>query len=254
MRILFFLFLTLSTLFCYEQMTPSSYVNTASMNNEEFEKEFDTTKEEDLFDPLSGYNKVMTHVNDNLYEYLLRPTAKGYAYVVPLPARKGISNMFENLFFPVRFINNVLQFKFYNSVEELERFVLNSTIGILGFMDVAHDEFGIKSHDEDFGQTLGHYGLGNGFHIVLPLLGPSNVRDIVGLYADSWANPINYIESRDLNIWDNEEEALYASVLNVINKTSLNIENIDTLRKDAIDLYPLMRSVYESRRNKLISE
>lgn len=254
MRILFLTFLMTLTLFSAEYINASPYVSTSVMSGDEFETEFSGNKEADLFDPLSGYNNFMTNINDKFYVYLLRPTAVGYGYVVPKVARTGISNFFENLFFPVRFVNNLLQLKFQNSFEEFERFALNSTIGILGFMDVAKDEFDIHPHNEDLGQTFGHYGMGNGFHIVLPLLGPSNLRDLVGILGDTWVSPINYIEARDYNMWDNQEQALYATGLNIINKTSLNIENIDTLRKDAIDLYPLMRSVYESRRNKLISE
>ena len=223
-------------------------------STQDFENEFSNEKTETLFDPLSGYNEVMTSFNDSVYVYVLRPTAQGYAYIMPLPVRESISNVFDNLLFPIRFINNALQFKFQNSMEELGRFVINSTLGIAGIMDVASSQFDLKPHAEDFGQTLGFYGLGNGFHVVLPFLGPSNLRDIVGLAGDTWASPLSYIESRHANLLDSDEESWALTGFSLLNKTSLHVEEYDALRKDAIELYPFMRSLYESRRNKLISE
>ena len=221
---------------------------------DDLETEFPANTHEELFDPLSGYNTFMTSFNDRFYEYLLKPTAQGYAYIFPQMARNGISNCFENLFFPIRFVNNVLQFKMHNAWQETERFVLNSTMGILGFRDVAGEELGILAHQEDFGQTLGYYGVGSGFHVVLPILGPSNVRDIVGLAADTWLNPITYIEARDANLVDNTTQSFALTAYYMINRTSLHLKEYDDLKKDAIELYPFLRDIYESRRNKLISE
>ena len=254
MRILFFALLTISTLFSVESSESPSPISPSTINNDAFESEFSNPKAENPSDPLLGYNELMTTFNDKFYVYVLRPTALGYGYVVPKTARVGISNFFENLFFPIRFVNNLLQFKFQNSFEELERFTLNTTIGILGFMDIAKDEFDITAHNEDFGQTLGFYGIGNGFHVVLPLFGPSNLRDVVGLVGDYWLNPVSYIESRDANLLDSTEESLYVTAFSIVNKTSLHVEEYDNLKKDAIELYPFLRNIYESRRNKLISE
>jgi len=220
----------------------------------EMEGEFNTIKEETLFDPLSGYNEVITSFNDGVYEYVLKPVSQGYAYVIPKPARESIDNAFENLLFPVRFINNLLQFKLQNSFEELGRFVINSTLGIAGLMDVASSEFNLKKHDEDFGQTLGFYGIGSGFHVVLPILGPSNIRDIVGLVGDTWASPLSYIESRDANMLDSSEEEWIFKGIKSINFISLHSNEYDAFKKDAIELYPFIRSFYESRRTKLIQE
>lgn len=236
-------------------VSASDYIGTTAHSGDEFEAEFKSKSDANLFDPLSGYNEIMTSVNDKFYEYLLKPTAQGYAYVVPQMARNGISNFFDNLFFPIRFVNNLLQLKFYNSLEETERFVLNSTMGILGFRDVAKEELNIKAHDEDFGQTLGHYGVGSGFHVVLPLFGPSNVRDIAGLAGDMWLNPITYLKGRgDANLLDNSGQAIAATTFYTINKTSLHVKEYDNFKKDAIELYPFLRNFYESRRDKLISE
>lgn len=249
MRLLLAFFLSFSLLFS------SEYIGGAtSHDTDDFEAEFNIKDDVNLFDPLSGYNEVMTTFNDNFYEYLLRPTAQGYAYVMPKMARNGIANFFDNLFYPIRLVNNLLQLKFHNSWEETERFVLNSTMGILGFRDVADEELGIKAHNEDLGQTLGYYGVGNGFHVVLPFLGPSNVRDIVGLAGDMWLSPINYIKARDKNLLDSTEESLATTTFYVINTTSLHLKEYDNFKKDAIELYPFLRNFYESRRNKLISE
>lgn len=246
--------LLLACLLSFSFLCASEYIGTTSYANDDFEAEFNAKDNGNLFDPLSGYNEIMTTFNDNFYEYLLRPTAQGYAYVMPQMARNGIANFFDNLFFPIRFVNNLLQLKFYNSWEETERFVLNSTMGILGFRDVAGEELGIKAHDEDLGQTLGYYGVGNGFHVVLPLFGPSNVRDIAGLAGDMWLNPINYIKARDANLLDSTKESLATTALYTVNKTSLHVKEYDNFKKDAIELYPFLRNFYETRRNKLISE
>jgi len=244
----------LACLLSFSLLFSAEYIGATTQGNDDFEAEFNAKGSKNLFDPLSGYNEIMTTINDNLYEYILRPTAQGYSYIVPQMARNGISNFFDNLFFPIRFVNNLLQLKFYNSWEETERFVLNSTMGILGFRDVAAEELGIKAHDEDFGQTLGNYGVGSGFHVVLPLFGPSNVRDIAGLAGDMWLNPINYIKARDANLLDSTEESLAVTAFYTVNKTSLHVKEYDNFKKDAIELYPFLRDFYESRRNKLISE
>ena len=135
--------------------------------DEEFEEEFDSFGD-DVFDPLSGYNRVMTEFNDGFYVYVLDPVARGYRWAIPLGGRRGINRFFHNLFFPIRFVNNVLQLKVKNAGEEFLRFCINSTIGIFGIWDPAKEWFDLYAHDEDFGQTLGYYGIGGGFHIVLP--------------------------------------------------------------------------------------
>jgi phospholipid-binding lipoprotein MlaA len=221
----------------------------------DFSDEF-TEQKVEVFDPLSGYNRVMTSFNDKAYVYFLNPVAEGYATVVPEVARIGVSNFFDNILFPIRFVNNLLQFKFKNSVEELGRFLMNSTFGILGLMDPATEQLGWEKHNEDFGQTLGFYGVGSGFHIVLPLLGPSNLRDSVALVADGYVSPINYFGNSDLNykIPNNDEQTIYIATGKVINRTSLTLGQYESLKKDALDLYPFLRDIYEQKREKEIKE
>ena len=221
-----------------------SFFYTSVLIADEFEDEFSSDTKE-VYDPLYRYNSFMTGVNDKIIMKILKPISKGYSYIAPKPARKSIENFFTNLMFPIRFINNFLQLKFKNSFEEANRFVLNSTFGIGGLFDLASKN-SLPLHDEDFGQTLGYYGIGSGFPIVWPLLGESNLRDSAGLFVDSFANPLNYLEDRG--------EFFTAKALRIVNYTSLHVKEYEELKKDAIELYPFIRDVYEQRREKLIKE
>lgn len=222
---------------------------------EEFEEEFSVQETNVTSDPLSGYNRVMTSFNDVFITYLLNPISEGYAAILPEPLRIGISNAFHNLQFPVRLANNLLQLKFANSSDEIKRFAINSTIGLGGLMDPAKKYMHIPAHDEDFGQTLGHYGIGSGFHIVLPFIGPSNVRDMVGFSVDTYASPLVYMENLEkYKIPDNQDQSLGILMGEIINKTSLHLGEYESLKKDAIDLYPFFRDTYEQKRNSDIAE
>ncbi|MGM0622566.1 MAG: MlaA family lipoprotein, partial [Campylobacterota bacterium] len=139
----------------------------------EFEKELD----QEVYDPFQGYNRVMTGFNDKFYVYLLNPVTKGYKTVAPKQLRDRFSDFFHNLMFPIRFANNILQGKFEGATIEVGRFLFNTTFGVGGLFDAASAQ-GLKVYDEDFGQTLGHYGVGPGPHIVMPFLGPTNLRDL----------------------------------------------------------------------------
>ena len=222
----------------------SADINATNGNeNDDFDVEFEAKK--DVFDPLSGYNRVMTNVNDFIYINMLTPVAKGYAYVVPATARTMVANFFDNLLFPVRFVNNLLQFKFQNAGEETLRFLANTIIGFAGLTDGAK-YYDLKPHNEDFGQTLGYWGLGSGFHIVWPLIGPSNLRDTGGLVGDYFADPISYVDPMLLS--------LGIMSYRTFNSFAQDPTAYEKLRKDAIDLYPFLRDAYEQRRGKLIKE
>ncbi len=231
----------------------SNVANTKNVEIEQDDFSNEYAQEKEVFDPLSGYNRTMTSFNDGFYEYVLDPVARGYAYVVPEVARKGVSNVFDNLMFPIRFVNNVLQLKFQNASEELGRFMMNSTFGLLGLMDVASEHTSWEEHKEDFGQTLGHYGVGSGFHVVLPFFGPSNLRDVVGMSVDSFADPTMSTQ-RDWKIPDNLEKSIGLKTLNVTNQTSLHLGAYENIKKDAIDLYPFLRDIYEQKRITEIKE
>jgi phospholipid-binding lipoprotein MlaA len=222
--------------------------------DDDFSDEFEDETVTEEFDPLSGYNRAMTSFNDGLYEYILKPVSNGYKFVVHKDIRSSVGKFFHNVLYPVRLVNNLLQGKFKNSAEETGRFVINSTVGVFGLFDPADSYFGLKKHNEDFGQTLGYYGVGSGFHIVLPILGPSNLRDAFSLYPDSLVNPIDYNDQRAYNLTHNSKDGLYLKSFKTINKTSFTSDMYDEMKKDAIDLYLYQKNIYEQYRIKQIKE
>ena len=224
---------------------------------EEFEEEFSEQETDTTPDPFNSYNRWMTSFNDKVIIYALNPVSEGYAYVIPKPLRVGISNFIDNLKFPVRFVNNLLQGKFQNSSDELERFIINSTVGLAGLMDPATNVMTtpIPAHNEDFGQTLGHYGMGSGYHIVLPFLGPSNVRDILGITGDMYLSPlVNVRGLENYKIPKNFGQSVGIYTIYLINRTSLHLGEYESLKEDAIDLYPFLKDIYEQKRISDIAE
>ena len=207
--------------------------------------EFDR-HDEDVFDPLRRYNRAMTTFNDRFYRWVMEPTASGYAKVMPEPVRRSIQHFFKNLGYPVRLVNNTLQLKGGAALEETSRFLINSTMGVGGLFDPATSRFGLEPRNEDFGQTLGHYGLGGGFHVVLPIFGPSNVRDSFGILVDGFLDPVYYIEGIYPGIAIKGVEG--------INYASLHLGEYERLTADAIDLYIFLRNAYEQNREKQIEE
>lgn len=224
------------------------------VDDELFDDFEDETEIEEIYDPLNGYNRVMTTFNDDLLVHVFTPVSKAYNAVVHYEIRDSVSNFFKNLYYPPRVVNNLLQGKFVNSFEETERFVINTTVGVLGFFDPAKSYFEIEAHNEDFGQTLGFYGVGSGPHIVLPLFGPSNLRDVFGMLPDSYLSPIDYADREWFTLTDNWVEYLGARSYEETNKFSLNMQRYEEAKKDAVDLYPYLRDVYEQYRDNKIKE
>ncbi|MCK9336579.1 MAG: VacJ family lipoprotein [Arcobacteraceae bacterium] len=250
------IFVTFSCINLYALPENMFYENLSSNEDdslESFNNEFDSSYTT-IYDPLSGYNKLMTSFNDSFYLNIAYPVARGYKKVVPKPARTGISNFFHNIFYPIRLINNLLQLKFKNSVEETGRFLINSTIGIVGFMDVAKDHYGLEPKSEDLGQTLGVWGIGSGPHIVLPFVGSSNLRDFVGLVGDGFINPLSSNSYEPIRIPNSTEEAIGLKLFDTTNTLSHNPDVYEVATKDSINLYIFLRDSYEQRRNKLIQE
>ncbi len=226
----------------------------SSTDSSGFDSEFQE-EDVDLIDPLSGYNRAMTTVNDKMYIYAFNPLSETYAAILPEPLRIGISNAIKNLQYPIRLSNNLLQGKFKNATDETERFLTNSTIGLLGFMDPATNLVHVPKHQEDFGQTLGFYGVGAGFHVVLPFFGPSNLRDIAGLTLDVYASPLVNIKGfENYKIPDNFGQSVAIATLYYVNKNSLELGQYESLKADALDLYPFLRDIYEQKRQVEIEE
>jgi len=145
-------------------------------------------------DPWEGFNRKMFAFNDTVDTYTLKPIAKGYRAVTPDPVERGVSRMFSNVGEVVNVFNDLLQGKFRQAGNDTGRFVINTTIGLVGFFDVA-DHFGLPKNDgEDFGQTLGVWGVDSGPYLVLPLIGPSTLRDGPARVVDRFINPINEID------------------------------------------------------------
>ena len=144
-------------------------------------------------DPAEGFNRAMFAFNDGLDGIIVRPVAKGYELVVPSPVRTGVANFFANIADIVIGINDLLQGKPQEAGSDIGRFVINSTAGVLGLVDVASD-LGIEKHDEDFGQTFGRWGAGPGAYVVVPVFGPRTVRDSAGLVLDLYADPVGYVD------------------------------------------------------------
>ncbi|GAB6144175.1 MlaA family lipoprotein [Desulfocicer niacini] len=194
-------------------------------------------------DPLYWFNYGMYQFNDKLYFWGLKPLAKGYRAVTPLVFRQGINNFFNNILFPVRLVNNVLQGKFTSAGQEISIFMIN-TMGSLGFSRIAQDQHGFKDSKEDLGQTLGTYGLGQGFYLVLPLLGPSSLRDLTGRVGDYFLSPTWYLEPT--------EASLGVTALDTVNDTSLRIGDYEALKDAAFDPYIALKDAYlQLRQNRV---
>ena len=217
--------------------------------DDEFMDDFDDLEEPhvSIADPLEPFNRAMFHFNDRLYFWILKPAAKGYSAVVPEPARKGIKNFFKNLSFPVRFVSCIFQGKFEGAGIEVNRFLINSTIGIAGFMDPAANKFDLKEYDEDLGQTLGSYGIGNGFYINWPILGPSSARDTIGDIGDAFLEPLNYADM-------DTKYTIAIQGFDKVNSTSLRIGEYEDLKRAALDPYVALRDAYYQYRQSEIKK
>jgi len=201
-------------------------------------------------DPLGPFNQKMFWFNLRLDKYVLRPVATAYDRVLPDVAQRGVQRFFKNLGVVERFANNLFQGKLPGAGQEVGRFVVNTTLGGAGFVDVADQWFGWQESNEDFGQTLGVYGAGPGPYLVLPFYGPSTVRDTVGLAVDSALNPMNYLLSTT------EVIAVRGGIAvgSAVNYRSLNLQLFEDVDRYAVDLYGAVQDGYLQRRKKAIEE
>jgi phospholipid-binding lipoprotein MlaA len=194
-------------------------------------------------DPWEVYNRHVADFNDRADEYVIKPVAEGYAKVVPEPVRDCIGNIFRNLGDVGNAINNLLQGKAYEATSDICRVAINSTVGLLGCFDVA-SKVGLARSNEDFGQTFGRWGIGNGPYFVLPLLGPSTVRDAFGRVADVYADPVSYING------DAYEVA--AQSVRIVDVRANLLQASRLLDGAALDKYQFVRDGYLQRRRNLI--
>ena len=211
----------------------------------EFEEEY-AAKKIHISDPIEPVNRTMFGVNDVLYFWVVKPVTKTYSNIVPKPGRIGTANFFQNLLTPMRLVNSLLQGKGKAAHREVDRFAINTTIGILGVGDPALDKWNIKPSDEDLGQTLAVYGLGNGPYLVLPFFGPSTLRDTGGMAGDIFLNPIWYVKPRELSIG--------ISTFRYTNEGSFRIGEYESFKDASVDPYVAMREAYIQHRDKKIKE
>ncbi|MBW1737617.1 MAG: VacJ family lipoprotein [Deltaproteobacteria bacterium] len=211
------------------------------------ELEMDMQDMDLIADPLEPLNRVFFHFNDKLYFWFLKPISTGYGKVVPEVLRVSIRNFFENLSMPIRAVNCILQGDIKGFGTELSRFVVNSTLGVAGFGNPAKQLFGMDMQDEDLGQTFGLYGLGPAFYINWPVLGPSSVRDTIGLVGDSFLSPMYYAV-------DATKYKIAIKGYEMVNRTSLKIGDYESLKKAALDPYISLRDAYHQHRQHKIKE
>ncbi len=196
-------------------------------------------------DPWEGVNRKVFVFNEKLDAWVLKPVAQGYDAAAPLPVRTGVSNVFGNVEDIWIGLNNLLQGKPLDALSDLGRFTINSTLGILGVFDVA-TELGLDKHEEDFGQTLGVWGIGDGPYVMLPFFGPRTLRDTGGLVVDTFASPLGYISdipqrnvTRGLKVVSDRADLLSAE---------------KALDDAALDRYSYLRDFYLNRRKSLIRD
>jgi phospholipid-binding lipoprotein MlaA len=193
-------------------------------------------------DPWEGFNRGVFSFNKFSDTYLLKPVAQGYDWIMPQPVKNGISNVFHNLGETKNFLNNTLQFKYADAGTDVARFAINTTVGVLGIFDIA-SVWGFEANTEDFGQTLAAWGFGTGPYVVLPFLGPSNIRDGIGLIPDAYSVPQTYID------YDQTNWSVYG--VDAID-TRAGLFSAEELIHG--DEYSFIRDVYFQRREFLVND
>lgn len=198
-------------------------------------------------DPFEGFNEKMFWFNREVLDrYLLKPLATGWDFILPDPVQRGVHNFFDNLEVVRRVVNNSLQAKFGGAGIELARFGINSTIGLVGFFDVAKDAFGIEQRDEDTGQTFGVWGISQGPYLILPFLPPLTIRDGIGYAFDAAMTPYTYF----IPWWG----SIAGTATNTVNERSLNLDRFERVAESTVDLYGAVRNAYLQRRAAAVKQ
>ena len=217
------------------------------------------------YDPWEPMNTNIFEFNRQVDRFVLKPVAKGYNFVMPDLVQVGISNIFSNLRFAPRFLNNVFQGKLKGAGIEVGRFLINSTVGLAGFFDLAK-HVDLVTSEEDMGQTLGFYGVKPGPYLVLPLLQPFTVRDFVGYVGDVFLNPINWLVVPIIEVdgvpsviaHKNRTTSSFiqlgARVGEIVNDRSRNLEKFQGVEEATLDLYTAVRNAYLQKRAQAIRE
>ncbi len=201
------------------------------------------SESEQINDPFEGLNRGIFAFNQFADALIIKPLALLYRLLLPPEVRRGVHNTLENLHAPVTLANDLMQGEGGRAGNTIGRFLINSTVGIGGLMDVAAD-FGIEGHREDFGQTLSVWGSGGGPYIIIPILGPSNLRDVTGLVADAFLDPLNYYAPDDA--------LLARTLVRGIDERERVLDTLDEIERTSLDFYATLRSLYRQHRNNQI--
>ena len=225
----------------------SNIIGAESDNVDTDSADFNTGNYEDeIFDPLEPVNRAIFSFNNFADKIILEPAAKGYKKL-PSPIQSGIGNFLNNLKLPLVVVNQLLQGQGKNAAESSGRFIVNSTAGLFGIIDVA-EKIGLEQKQEDFGQTLATWGFGDGFYIVLPIFGPSNVRDTAGMILTYTTDPINAYAVREGEAW----LLPLRTATNAVDQRSKIIDEVNALRNNSIDYYAAVRSSYYQNRKAAV--
>ncbi len=227
----------------------SNYLYGATSDNVKTESsDFETSEiEDEIYDPIEPFNRVIFSFNNAFDKSISEPASKQYIKL-PSPIQSGIRNFLSNLRMPLVVVNQLLQGQGKNASESAGRFLVNSTIGVFGLVDVA-DKIGLEEKEEDFGQTLATWGVGDGFYIVLPLFGPSNVRDTAGMVLTATTDPINAYAISEGEGW----VVPVRRTVSAVDQRSKIIDEVNALRNNSLDYYAAVRSSYYQNRKAAIN-
>jgi phospholipid-binding lipoprotein MlaA len=201
-------------------------------------------------DPLEPMNRYFFDLNERLDRHAALPAATFYKDTLPDPARQGIHNFLDNLGGPVNIANDLLQTQFTNAGKAAARFVINTTIGVAGIFDVA-TKWGLPARNRDFGETLGTYGVPQGPYLVLPVAGPTAVRDLSGEYIDGFFSPLYYWH---VEYTGHQYVGLIKSTIGAVDNRSRNIVTYRDIERASVDFYATMRAYYRQRRQRQVED
>lgn len=227
--------------------TPDAGTTASAQSQSAATAQADAAAEDDANDPLEGMNRSIFHASVVSDHYFFRPIALGYRHAVPSPVRNSIRHFLNNLDSPPIFANEVFQGEFKDAGITVLRFGVNSTIGVGGLFEVAED-WGLPRHTEDFGQTLGTYGMGEGPYLFLPLIGPAPPRDLAGRVVDNFLDPLTYV-----HMGSKSYLRYVRAGLDAVDLRERNIETLDDIERTSVDYYASIRSLYRQTRNNEIS-
>lgn len=208
---------------------------------------------EEPYDPAESVNRAIFDVNDTLDIHIMEPIARAYKNNTPDPVQIGIKNFFLNLRYPSYLVSDIIQGKFEQALDHTGRFLINSTIGLLGFVDLAKD-YGLPDHEEDFGIALMYHGVPAGPYIVIPFLGPSNLRDGVGRIVDAFLDPITWVGYSSVSAGTKVAVAATAFGIKAVHTRAGLLQAIDAAKESSVDYYLFAQGAYYQYRQGVLTD